>query len=69
MFTTRVVVSLFDFVLMVVMSAFVIALTYRIFVKANPDFHMGHEIKKGNLSVGILMAAILISASYILMAG
>ncbi len=69
MFTTRVVVSLFDFLLMVVMSAFVIALTYRIFVKANPDFHMGQEIKKGNVAVGILMAAILISASYILMAG
>jgi uncharacterized membrane protein YjfL (UPF0719 family) len=69
MFTTRVVVSLFDFILMVVMSAFVIALTYRIFVKANPDFHMGQEIKKGNVAVGILMAAILLSASYILMAG
>ena len=69
MFTTRVVASLFDFTLMVLMSAFVIALTYRIFVKANPDFHMGEEIKKGNVAVGILMAAILISASYILMAG
>lgn len=69
MFTTRVVTSLFDFGLMVVMSAFVIALTYRIFVKANPDFHMGQEIKKGNVAVGVLMAAILISASYILMAG
>ena len=69
MFTTRVIVSLFDFILMVVMSAFVIALTYRIFVRANPDFHMGQEIKKGNVAVGILMAAILVSASYILMAG
>ena len=69
MFTIRVIVSLFHFFLMVVMSAFVIALTYRIFVKANPDFHMGQEIKKGNVAVGILMAAILISASYILMAG
>lgn len=69
MFTTRVIVSLFDFILMVVMSAFVIALTYRIFVKANPDFHMGNEIKKGNVAVGVLMAAILLSASYILMAG
>ncbi|MFI5349129.1 MAG: DUF350 domain-containing protein [Elusimicrobiota bacterium] len=69
MFNTRVAVSLFDFILMVVMSGFVIALTYRIFVKANPDFHMGQEIKKGNTAVGILMAAILISASYILMAG
>ena len=69
MFNTRVVVSLADFFLMVVMSAFVIALTYRIFVKANPDFHMGQEIKKGNVAVGILMGAILLSASYILMAG
>jgi uncharacterized membrane protein YjfL (UPF0719 family) len=69
MFNTRVVVSLADFFLMVVMSAFVIALTYRIFVKANPDFHMGQEIKKGNVAVGVLMAAILLSASYILMAG
>lgn len=69
MFTTRVIVSLFDFFLMTVMSAFVIALTYRVFVKANPDFHMGEEIKKGNVAVGVLMAAILVSASYILMAG
>jgi uncharacterized membrane protein YjfL (UPF0719 family) len=69
MFSTRVLVSFFDFALMVLMSAFVIALTYRIFVKANPDFHMGQEIKKGNVAVGILMAAILLSASYILMAG
>lgn len=69
MFTTRIVVSLFDFALMVVMSAIVIALTYRIFIRANPDFHMGEEIKKGNISVGILVAFILISASHILMAG
>lgn len=69
MFSTRVIVSLFDFFLMTVMSAFVIALTYRIFVGANPDFHMGDEIKKGNTSVGILVAVILISASHILMAG
>ena len=69
MFTIRIIVSLFHFMLMVLMSAFVIALTYRIFVKANPDFHMGQEIKKGNVAVGILMAAILLSASYILMAG
>ncbi|MFI5346793.1 MAG: DUF350 domain-containing protein [Elusimicrobiota bacterium] len=69
MFTTRIVVSLFDFGLMTVMSAFVIALTYRIFVRANPDFHMGEEIKKGNVAVGVLVATILVSASYILMAG
>jgi uncharacterized membrane protein YjfL (UPF0719 family) len=69
MFATRIIVSLFQFALMVLMSGFVIAITYRIFIKANPDFHMGEEIKKGNTAVGILVSAILISASYILMAG
>ena len=69
MFTTRIIVSLFDFSMMTVMSALVVVLTYRIFVRANPDFHMGAEIKKGNVAVGILVAAILLSASHILMAG
>lgn len=67
--STRVIVSFFDFFLMVVMSALVIALTYRIFVKANPDFDMGAEIKKGNVATGILVAVIMLSASHILMAG
>ena len=69
MFATRIIVSLFQFALMVLMSGFVIAITYRIFIKANPDFHMGEEIKKGNTAVGILVSFILISASHILMAG
>ncbi len=69
MFATRVIVSCFHFLLMVVMSGLVINLTYRIFIKANPDFDMGQEIKKGNVATGILVAVILLSASHILMAG
>ena len=69
MFTARVAVSTFQFLLMVVMSGGVIVLTYRIFVRANPDFDMGEQIQKGNTAVGVLMASILLSASYILMAG
>jgi uncharacterized membrane protein YjfL (UPF0719 family) len=69
MFTARLLLSLCEFVFLVVMSGLVVVLTYRIFVKANPDFHMGAEIAKGNTAVGTLMAAILGSASYILMAG
>lgn len=69
MFFTRVIVSLFEFTLAVVMSAVAIAFTYRIFVHANPDFDMGEEIKKGNAAVGTLMAAILFSASTILQKG
>jgi len=69
MLTTRIIVSVFEFILAVVMSGLVIYITYRIFVKANPDFNMEEEIKKGNVAVGTLMAAILFSASMILQKG
>ena len=69
MLATRVIVSFFHFSLMVLMSGFVIFCTYRTFIKANPDFDMESEIKKGNIAVGMLVATILYSASQILMAG
>ena len=69
MFFTRVVVSLVQFGMAVVMSGVVIALTYRIFVHANPDFDMQEEIKKGNVAVGTLVAAIVFAASMILQQG
>ncbi|MDA8242864.1 MAG: DUF350 domain-containing protein [Elusimicrobia bacterium] len=69
MLTTRILVSLFEFLLSVVMSGFIIYLTYRIFIKANPDFDMEAEIKKGNVAVGTLVGAILFAASMILQKG
>ncbi len=63
MFMIRVLVSLFEFVLAVVMSGGVIYATYRVFIKANPDFDMQAEIKKGNIAVGLLVSTILICAS------
>lgn len=69
MLTTRVIVSIFEFILAVFMSGLVIYITYKIFVKANPDFDMEEEIAKGNAAVGTLMAAILFSASTILQKG
>ncbi|MEA3306690.1 MAG: DUF350 domain-containing protein [Elusimicrobiota bacterium] len=69
MFTTRLMVSTFEFLLAVIMTGLVIVITYKIFVRANPDFDMEEEIKKGNVAVGILMAAILFSASMILHKG
>ncbi|OGR64771.1 MAG: hypothetical protein A2X31_07330 [Elusimicrobia bacterium GWB2_63_22] len=69
MFTTRILVSVFEFLLSVVMSGFIIYLTYRVFIKANPDFDMEEEIRKGNVSVGILVGTILFSASMILQKG
>ena len=69
MFLNRVLVSLFEFTLTVLMSGIVIWLTYVVFVHANPDFDMQAEIKKGNLAVGTLVAAILVAASLILQQG
>lgn len=69
MFFTRVLVSLFEFTLAVLMSGVAIAYTYKVFVRANPDFDMGEQIRKGNVAVGVLMAAILVSASMIMKEG
>lgn len=66
MFATRVLVSVFEFVLAVAMSGLVIYATYRVFIHANPDFDMEAEIIKGNTAVGTLVAAILFAASMIL---
>ena len=69
MFLTRFLIGLFEFALLVVMSGLLIYLTYRLFIRANPDFDMENEIKNGNIAVGILVAAILLSASLILEKG
>ena len=69
MFANRLIVSIFEFFLSVVMSGFIIYLTYRVFIKANPDFNMEESIKKGNVAVGALVAVILVSASLILQKG
>lgn len=69
MLNTRLLVSVFEFLLSVVMSGLIIYLTYRIFIKANPDFNMEEEIKKGNVAVGTLVGAILFAASMILQKG
>jgi uncharacterized membrane protein YjfL (UPF0719 family) len=69
MFVTRLLISFFEFALLVVMSGLVIYLTYRLFIRANPDFDMESEIKNGNIAVGLLMATILIAASIILEKG
>ena len=69
MFAERVTVSVFQFLLMVVSSGLVVTLTYKVFIGANPDFHMGNEIRNGNTATGVLVAAILYGASLIMMAG
>lgn len=69
MLGNQVMRGLFEFVLMVLMSGLVIWATYRVFVSANPDFNMEDEVRKGNVAVGSLVAAILFAASMILQKG
>lgn len=69
MFLKRVLVSIFELGLSTVLVAVVIYLTYRFSVRANPDFDMEDEIKKGNIAVGILVAAILAGACIIMQKG
>lgn len=69
MFLVHLLVSLFELALMVVMSGMVIYIIYKVFIKANPDFDMEDEVRKGNLAVGILVGAIMISAALLLHKG
>jgi uncharacterized membrane protein YjfL (UPF0719 family) len=69
MFTTRFIISIAELALMIFSSGLVIVLIFRIFIRANPDFDMEEEIKKGNAAVGILMAAIMICAALMLAKG
>lgn len=69
MFLIRLMVSLFELSLMVVMSGVIIYLIYRIFIKANPDFDMEDEIAKGNVAVGVLVSTIMVSAALLLERG
>jgi len=69
MFLIRLMVSLFELSLMVVMSGVIIYAIYRIFIKANRDFDMEEEIARGNIAVGILVATIMVSAALLLEKG
>ena len=69
MFYLRILVSVFELALMIIMSGTIIYAIYRVFIKANPDFDMEVEIRNGNVAVGTLMAAIMISAALLMQKG
>lgn len=69
MFFIHLLVSLFELALMVIMSGLVIYTLYKVFIKANPDFDMEDEVRKGNPAVGIMVGSIMISAALLLHKG
>ena len=69
MFLTRVFISFFEFLLSALVSVLVVYVTYRVFVLTNTDFDGEEQIEKGNTAVAILIAAIMISSSWIIQKG
>ena len=65
----RLLISLFELALMIVMSGVVITLIYRGFLRATPDVDIEEELRKGNVAVGILMATVMISVGLLVQKG
>ena len=62
----RFLIGIFELILGIIMSGIIIYITYRIFIKSNPDFNMEEAIKRGNVSVAILLCANIFTASMML---
>lgn len=69
MFTTRLLLSVLELVLMIFLSGLIVFVIYRVFVKSNPDFDMEEEIKNGNVAVGILVGTMMVSGALLLQKG
>jgi uncharacterized membrane protein YjfL (UPF0719 family) len=66
---TRVLLSLFEFVLTVVMAVGVVYVNYRLSIRTNRDYDAEQELKNRNMGVAILLATCLISAGMIVKNG
>src|SRR5688500_3841393 len=62
----RVAVSALELLLTIVMAVLVVYVTMRALIRANTDFDEDKEILKGNVSVGILVAALLLASANIM---
>lgn len=61
--------SLIELAFMIVISGLIVWVIYRVFIKANPDFDMEREIRRGNLAVGILVGSIMVCAAELIVKG
>jgi uncharacterized membrane protein YjfL (UPF0719 family) len=61
--------SLFEFVLSAALGLLVVYVNYRLFIATNRDYNAEEEMKKNNLGVAILLAALLVSAGLIVREG
>jgi len=66
MFWTRIILSLAEFLLTIVLAVFVVYWSYKSFDKINTDFDAQKEIYKGNVAVAILMSALMYATAVIM---
>lgn len=62
-------VGLLKLAISVVLAVGVVFVTYKVFIRANTDFDETLEIRKGNVAVGILVAALLVASANIIYQG
>lgn len=62
----RVAISFLELIFTVVMAVLVVYVTLRAMIKTNTDFDEDREILKGNVSVGLLVASLLLAAANIM---
>lgn len=61
-----IIVSFLELILTVVMAVLVVYTTMRAMIRTNTDFDSDAEIVKGNVAVGLLVAALLLGAANIM---
>lgn len=66
---TRLLLSLFEFLLTIVMAVAVVYVNYRLAIRTNPDYDTEQEIRNRNMGVAILLAACLVSAGMVVKNG
>lgn len=66
---TSVALAVFEFLLSAALSLLVVYVNYRMFIATNPDYDAEEEMKKNNLGVAILLAALLVAAGLIVREG
>ena len=66
MFWTRIIISLAEFALSLVLSIFVVFWSYKSFVRLHLDFDAEAEIMKGNTAVAILLASLTFAAAMVM---
>ncbi|MBI5209362.1 MAG: DUF350 domain-containing protein [Elusimicrobia bacterium] len=69
MYITRVLVSVFEFVLTVIMSVLIVYVNYVSMQLMHKDYDEAEELKKQNMAVAILLAALLFATGMLVQKG